>query len=145
MALFPFTSEQHPFLLFFDGQCAFCDRWVNRVRAADHAGLMRFGTKQGPTFQQVAEAHPEIAHVESVVLVKRRADGGEDFLVRSAAIRELVHGLPKFRFFEIILNICPTFLADIGYRIFSKIRTSLFGRLDQCRVPQENEKHLFVE
>ena len=139
------TSGQHPFLLFFDGQCAFCARWVNRVRAADHAGCMRFATKQGATFQQVAQIHPEIAHIESVVLVKRRADGGEDFLVRSAAIRELVHGLPRFRFFEIILQIFPTFLSDIGYRIFSKVRTPIFGRLDQCRVPSAEEKHLFLD
>jgi len=139
------TSERHPFLLFFDGQCAFCNRWVNRVREADHQQRMRFGTKQGSTFREVAQAHPEVADVESVVLLKRRADGGEDFLVRSAAIRELIRGLPRFRFFGLMLRILPTPLSDLGYRLFSKLRTPLFGRLAQCRVPLENEKHLFVE
>ena len=139
------TSERHPFLLFFDGQCAFCDRWVNRVRAADHAGRMRFGTKQGRTFRQLAEAHPELAHVESVVLLKRRGDGGEDYLVRSAAIQVLVQGLPQFRFFALVLSVTPTPLADVGYRIFSKFRTRIFGRLAQCRVPSAEERHLFLE
>jgi len=139
------TSERYPMLLFFDGECAFCNRWVNRVKVADHAHRIRFGTKQGRTFRQVAQAHPDLAKVESVLLVVRRADGGEDFLVRSAAIREVIAGLPEFRFFATMLLIFPTFLSDVGYRIFSKLRTPLFGRWHHCRVPIEEDKQLFVD
>jgi predicted DCC family thiol-disulfide oxidoreductase YuxK len=139
------TSERFPLLLFFDGECAFCNRWVNRVKLADHAHRMRFGTKQGRTFQQVAQAHPELANVDSVVLVKRRDDGGEDFLVRSAAIREVIAGLPEFRFFEVLLRIVPAPLSNLGYRIFSKLRTPLFGKWHHCRVPLEQDKELYVE
>jgi predicted DCC family thiol-disulfide oxidoreductase YuxK len=139
------TSERFPLLLFFDGECAFCNRWVNRVRLADRAHRMRFGAKQGPTFQRVAQAHPEVAHVESVVLVERQPDGREKFLVRSAAIREVISGLPEFRFFDTVLRIFPTFLSDIGYRIFSKLRAPLFGKWHHCRVPLEEEKELYVD
>ena len=141
----PLTSERYPMLLFFDGECAFCNRWVNRVKEADRAHRIRFGTKQGRTFQQVAQARPELAKVESVVLVLRRKDGGEDFLVRSPAIREVLRGLPEFRFFELMLRIFPTPISNLGYRIFSKLRTVLFGRWSHCRVPLEQDKQLFVE
>jgi predicted DCC family thiol-disulfide oxidoreductase YuxK len=139
------TSERHPLLLFFDGECAFCNRWVNKVKLADHQHRMRFGTKQGRTFTQLVQVHPELANVDSVVLVKRRADGGEDFLVRAAAIREVIAGLPKFRFFEIVLRIFPDFLSNIGYRIFSKLRAPLFGKWHECRVPLEEDKELYVD
>ena len=139
------TSARFPLLLFFDGECAFCNRWVNKVRLADHGHRMRFGTKQGRTFQRVAQGHPELANVESVVLVKRLADGGEKFLVRSAAIREVIKGLPEFRLFEFALWIFPDFISDIGYRVFSKLRTALFGKWHHCRVPLEEEKELYVE
>ncbi|MCE0521823.1 MAG: DCC1-like thiol-disulfide oxidoreductase family protein [Methylacidiphilales bacterium] len=139
------TSERHPLLLFFDGECSFCNRWVNRVKLADHAHRMRYGTKQGKTFQQVAQGRPELAKVESVVLVKRRGDGGEEFLVRSAAIREVIKGLPEFRFFELLLRIVPTPISDLGYRIFSKLRTPLFGKWHHCRVPLEEDRELYVE
>ncbi len=140
------TSERYPMLLFFDGECAFCNRWVNKVKLADHAHRIRYGTKQGHTFQQrVAPSHPKFAKVESVVLVKRRPDGSEDFLIRSASIREVIKGLPEFRFFEVVLQIFPTFLSDIGYRIFSKLRTPLFGKWHHCRVPIEDDKQLFVD
>ena len=140
-----FTTERHPLLLFYDGECAFCNRWVNKVKEADLAHRMRYGTKQGQTFQRVARLHPEFAKVDSVVLVKRRTDGGEDFLVRSAAIREVIKGLPRFRAFEIILNIVPAPISDLGYRIFSKLRTPLFGKWHHCRVPIEADKELYVE
>jgi predicted DCC family thiol-disulfide oxidoreductase YuxK len=139
------TSERHPLLLFFDGECAFCNRWVNKVKLADHQHRMRFGTKQGRTFAQLVQVHPELANVDSVVLVKRRADGGEDFLVRAAAIREVIAGLPKFRFFEIVLQIFPDFLSNLGYRIFSKLRAPLFGKWHECRVPLEEDKELYVD
>jgi len=139
------TNERHPLLLFFDGECAFCNRWVNRVKLADHTHRMRYGSKQGRTFQQLAQAHPELANVESVVLVKRRADGGEDYLVRSAAIREVIKGLPEFRLFELLLQIVPTPLSELGYRIFSKLRAPLFGKWHHCRVPLEQDRELYVE
>jgi len=139
------TTERYPLLLFFDGECAFCNRWVNKVKLADHQHRMRYGTKQGQTFRQVARVHPELANAESVVLVERRADGGENFLVRSEAIREVIKGLPEFRVFEIALQIFPTFLSDIGYRIFSKLRAPLFGKWHHCRVPLEEDKDLYVE
>jgi predicted DCC family thiol-disulfide oxidoreductase YuxK len=139
------TTERHPLLLFFDGECAFCNRWVNRVRQADHQHRMRFGTKQGRTFQQLMQTHPELANVDSVVLVKRSKDGREDFLVRAPAVREVIHGLPEFRFFDTVLQIFPNFLSNIGYRIFSKLRTPLFGKWHHCRVPLEEDRKLFVE
>ena len=139
------TVSTPPPVVFFDGECAFCDRWINRVRDADVARRLRFGTKQGATFQQLAREHPGIANVESIVVLKRRADGEIEFLVRSAAIREALAGLEPFRAFNFFLRIVPAPLTDIGYRIFSKIRKPLFGKLARCRVPTEQERALFVD
>jgi len=141
----PLTSERFPMLLFFDGECAFCDRWVARIKEADHARRIRYGTKQGLTFQQVRLAHPETAYVESVVLLARRPGGTEEILVRSRAVRRLLAGLPGFGFFRLMLAIFPAPLSDVGYRIFSKLRLRLFGKLTHCRVPTEQDRELYVE
>ena len=141
----PLTSERYPMLLFFDGECAFCNRWVSRVKDADHARRIRYGIKQGRTFQRVAVAHPETANVESVVLLSRRDDGTEEITVRSRAIRRLIAGLPGFWFFRLMLAIFPAPVADLGYRIFSKLRAPLFGKWHHCRRPIEQDKELYVE
>ena len=68
------------------------------MKEADQARLTRFATKQGTTFQQVAATHPELAKVDSVVLAVHQADGGDDFFVRSSAIRRLIEGCRGFDF-----------------------------------------------
>jgi predicted DCC family thiol-disulfide oxidoreductase YuxK len=140
-----FTTERHPLTLFFDGQCVFCNRWVNRLREADHAHRLRFGAKQGRTFQELAQIHPDLAQVESVILVQRSADGFDHILVRSRAVREVIAGLPGFGLFALVLKIVPAPVADLGYRLFSKFRTRLFGRLSQCHRPSPEEKELYVD
>jgi predicted DCC family thiol-disulfide oxidoreductase YuxK len=139
------TSERFPLLIFFDGECAFCDQWVNRIRTADVAHRIRFGTKQGETFRAVAQQHPELDNVESIVVVRRRSEGSEEYLVRSTAVAAAIQGLTPFRFFSFVLAMTPRPLAELGYRLFSKIRRPLFGRLESCRVPSEDEKPLFVD
>jgi predicted DCC family thiol-disulfide oxidoreductase YuxK len=141
----PLTSERYPMLLFFDGECAFCNRWVSRVKDADHARRIRYGIKQGRTFQQVLAAHPEMANVDSVVLLSRRDDGTEEITVRSRAVRQVIAGLPEFWFFRLVLTIFPAPIADIGYRIFSKLRAPLFGKWAHCRRPIEQDKELYVD
>ncbi len=141
----PLTTSEHPLLLFFDGDCAFCTRWVMRVKAADTVHRIRFAKIQGPTFSRVARERPDLAKIESVVLAVRRPDGAENFYVRSTAIRKLIAGLPGFRIFFWVLNLVPTPISDLGYRIFSKLRTPLFGQWHHDRPPIENDRELFVD
>ena len=141
----PLTTPEHPLLLFFDGDCAFCTRWVVRVKAADKTHRTRFAKNEGATFLRVAQQHPKLAKIESVVLVKRRPDGKEDFFVRSTAIRKLIDGLPGFQIFFWMLNLVPTPISDLGYRIFSKLRTPLFGKWHEDRPPIENDRELFLD
>jgi predicted DCC family thiol-disulfide oxidoreductase YuxK len=140
-----FTTERYPFMLFYDGDCSFCNRWVYRVKEADPTHRMRYSPKQGLTFPRLLETHPELAEVKSVILVRRRADGGEDVFVRSSAIREVIAGLPKFRLFQFVLGIVPTFLADIGYNFFAKHRSTLVGRWHHIRRPIEQDQERYVE
>jgi predicted DCC family thiol-disulfide oxidoreductase YuxK len=141
----PLTTPEHPLLLFFDGDCSFCTRWIIRVKEADKSHRIRFAKNEGPTFLRVAKEHPELAKVDSVVLAIRRSDGRNDFFVRSTAIRKLIAGLPGFQIFFWILNLVPTPLSDLGYRIFSKLRTPLFGKWHHDRPPIEQDRELFVD
>jgi len=141
----PLTTVLHPLLLFIDGDCSFCNRWAARVKNADHEHRTRFAYKQGKTFQYVAHIRPDLANVDSLVLVKRNMDGREEFLIRSAAVRTVIDGLPPFRIFDTVLHIVPRLISDLGYRILAKLRGVLFSRWHHIRVPIEEDKELFLE
>ena len=141
----PFTTERYPYRLFYDGECSFCARWVERITKADPTHRLRYSQQQGPTFAQVIQAHPELADINSVVLVKRRPDGGEDVFTKSTAIREAIAGLPKYRFLQILLNILPRPVADLGYNFFATYRGTLVARWHRLRPRIEDDKELYVE
>ena len=140
-----FTTDQYPLLIFYDGDCSFCNRWVARVRAADAVHRIRYGTQQGRTFARLASLHPELGRRDTVVVVKRRSDGSEEFLVRSLAIRTVIDGLPGFGFFDRLLHVVPLPISDLGYMFISKARGLLFGPWHGCRVPIEQDPERFVD
>ena len=43
------------------------------------------------------------------------------------------------------LRLVPRPLADLGYRLFARVRYRLFGRRDACRVPAPEERARFLE
>ena len=142
---FTVTTEQHPLALFFDGECCFCNRWVGRLMKADTGRRTRFGAKQGVIFQRFAAVHPEAANVASIVLVQRAADGTENVLTRSTAVRAAIDGLPGYAVASAILAITPGPLADFGYGLFSKNRKRIFGTQNICNVIQPADRELFLE
>ena len=140
-----FTTARYPLLLFYDGECSFCARWVERIVKADPTRRLRYGQQQGHTFARFLQVHPELSGIESVVVLKRRADGGEDVYVRSRAIREAIEGLPKLRFYQFVLKIVPEPIADVGYNFFAKYRGNLVGAWHNLRPPIEQDKELYLE
>jgi predicted DCC family thiol-disulfide oxidoreductase YuxK len=141
----PFTTERHPCLLFYDGDCSFCARWVERITRADPTHRLRYSQQQGRTFPLVVQAHPELAGINSVVLLKRSPDGSEKVFTRSAAIRESMAGLPKYRFFQFVLNVLPARVADLGYDFFATYRGKLVARWHDQRPGIEGNSELYVD
>ncbi len=140
-----FTTARYPLLLFYDGECSFCARWVERVVKADPTRRLRYGQQQGHAFSRFLQVHPELSRIDSVIVLKRRPDGGEDIFVRSRAIRESIAGLPRLRLYQFILNTVPEPLADVGYNFFAKYRGTLVSAWHSLRPPIEQDKELYVE
>jgi predicted DCC family thiol-disulfide oxidoreductase YuxK len=122
-----------------------CNGWVNRVMANNPAKDIRFGAKQGTTFQLAAERFPEVAKVDSIVVIEYQADGTERPLIRSRAVYSIVKHVQKLGAIRTLLSITPTIPADIGYCFVSKIRYYVFGRSDACRLPKPEERVRFVD
>ena len=126
-------------VVIFDGECAFCNRWVDFLLRFDGNDIFRFSARQNPAgasfLQQVGL--PECG-AGSIILVERGA-----VLLRSAAVLRMM-SLLGFPFsLAAVFRFLPCTLRDLVYEWFARNRLKWFGRRT-CRVPSVAERHRFL-
>ena len=136
----PTTSERpivdpavHP-VVFFDGECGFCNRAVNSLFDRDRREVLRFAPLQGPTAATlVAEA--DRVRLDTLVLI----DSAGRHVRSTAVVRILKHLGGRYAILSAALWMVPRFLRDLGYRFVSRHRLKLAGK-SACRFPSESER-----
>jgi len=124
----------------FDGECAFCNRWVDFLLRFDRNDVFRFAARQTESGALLLRQTglPE-AGVGSIVLVE---NGGVQ--VRSAAVLRML-GLLGFPFsLAVIFRLIPPGPRDLMYDWFARNRLKWFGRRQTCRLPSQAERHRFL-
>jgi predicted DCC family thiol-disulfide oxidoreductase YuxK len=126
-------------IVIFDGECAFCSRWVDFLLRFDRRDIFRFSARQNPAgasfLQQVVL--PECG-AGSIILVDHGA-----VLLRSAAVLRMM-SLLGFPFsLAAVFRVVPGKLRDVVYEWFAQNRLKWFGRRI-CRVPSEADRHRFL-
>ncbi len=129
----------------FDGECAFCNRWVDFLLRFDRKDTFRFAARQsqsGAVFAREAGL-PETG-TGSIVLAEGALSEGKTIRLRSDAVLRMLEllGLPfsLARIFRLI----PAFVRDAVYDTIARNRTRWFGRMPMCRLPSPDERHRFI-
>jgi len=131
-------------ILLYDGLCGFCDGLVQFVLRHDRRGEMRFATLQGSYGQLVIARHPELAGVDSLILVEEADTPAERVNVRSdGALRLAWHMGGLWRPLS-ALRVVPRFIRDDAYDLFAKYRYRVFGRYDTCPLPSAEQRARFL-
>jgi predicted DCC family thiol-disulfide oxidoreductase YuxK len=111
----------------FDGECAFCNRWVDFLLRFDRTDTFRFTARQsqsGAAFSWEVE--------------------GKTIRLRSEALLRMLEllGLP----FSLvgIFRVIPVSLRDAVYDTIARNRTRWFRRMSTCRAPMHAEQHRFI-
>jgi predicted DCC family thiol-disulfide oxidoreductase YuxK len=137
--------SSHPVLL-YDGLCGFCDGTVQFILAHDPRGTLRFATLQGDYGRGVIARHPELANVDSLVLVEPDpASGAERVYVRSTGALRLARYLGGAWHVARVVGIVPRFVRDLAYDAFARIRYRVFGRYDSCPIPTPEQRARFID
>ena len=135
-----------PYVVFFDGVCAYCDGAVKWLLRKDPDGLLAFAPLQGETAARMRVAFPRdfpegtpdsMVVVESTgpePLLHRRAAGAR----RIAEVLSLDTAKPRW------LYRLPLPLANLGYRLFAATRYRRFGKYETCTVPDPEQAHRFL-
>lgn len=124
-------------IIFFDGYCGLCDRFVTEIFLQDKDHVFHFAPLQGPTASLTLKG---TVQADSVVYWK---DG--QILLKSQAVLEILKDLGGIYSLFIILKIVPQFLRDLVYDYIAKNRYGWFGQSDICRLPNEQEKIYFLD
>ena len=124
----------------FDGECAFCNRWVDFLLRFDRRDSFRFTARQsesGAVFSREAGLPP--AGVGSIVLVEEKT-----IRLRSEAVLRMLELLGFPFSLAGIFGLIPVFIRDAVYELIARNRTRWFGRMSTCRVPLPAERHRFI-
>ena len=132
-------------VLLYDGLCGFCDGTVQFILEHDRRGALRFATLQGDFARGVIERHPELAGVDSLVLVERGTSGEERIYVRSEGALQVATYLGGAWTLARGLRMVPRFLRDLVYDGFARVRYRVFGRYDACPIPSAEQRARFID
>ena len=130
---------KHPeHLIFFDGECGFCDRTVQWLLQRDKHEVLYFAPLQGELAKAVLSTVDLPKDLDSIVYVRHQNDLVKVF-VYSAAIGEILRVLPIPWSWMRVAWLVPSGIRDAVYRAFAARRIQWFGRVDACRLPDENQ------
>ncbi len=131
-------------VLFFDGVCNLCNSWVDFLVRRDKAKQFRYAPLQGETFHAVLTLHPELSTLDSLIVVHDRADGTQQIFTHSRGPLFLASRLGGAWSLARVFLVIPQFLSDAIYRMVARMRYSLFGKKETCRLPTPAERELFL-
>lgn len=118
-------------VLFFDGDCAFCATSVRRVCDLDKRGVIDFSPLQGELARRHGLDHHADAK-EGTMVILREADGA--VFLRSDALIELARALGGWCRIGVLGRAVPRCIRDGLYQCLARNRHR-FGGSDACRMP----------
>ena len=125
-------------IVFFDGDCGLCDRFVRFLVARDRRQRLHFAPLQGDTASRLIP--PATAEsVDSVILLD--ADGVH---VRSDAALRAIAELGGVWALGGALRGVPRGLRDAVYDLVATNRYRWFGRARVCPLPSHDERGRFL-
>ena len=131
---------QRPVLL-FDGVCNLCHASIRAIVRLDGEGEILFAPLQSGVGRELLERHGLAAdYFDSVVLL----EDGEAYTKSTAVLRVCRHlDGPVPLVYPLIY--LPERLRDAVYDFVAEYRYRVFGKKDECSVPEEHVRERFLE
>ena len=126
-------------IILFDGQCIFCDHSVQFILKRDVDEVFQFASLQSDIGQQLLKQYNVDSSIDSIVVIYMN----KLYTQSDAAIviAQQFKGLWKLL---TVVKFIPKWLRDKMYVVIAKNRYRLFGEMDTCRIPTEEERRRFL-
>lgn len=114
-------------ILFFDGNCALCNRWVKLVLQHEKASTLYFAPLQGETAKRLLQGHHPLP--DSIIVY----DDGNVFSETEAVLKVCAH-LKWYWQWTLIFRLVPSKWLNPIYRCVARNRIRWFGKVVYCAV-----------
>ena len=129
-----------PPIVFYDGVCGLCNRFVRWIQARDTTRTFRFAPLQGETARARLSLQTGGWQEWSIVLLDE--DGRHE---RSdAALRIARHLGGTWGILGSALSYVPRAIRDGAYRFIASRRYTWFGRHDTCPIPTPTQRDVML-
>lgn len=128
------------YYVFYDGDCGFCNYWVQWILKNDKNDQFRFSTLQSNFGQQfLRQRSLERKEFNTLYLWKPNSF----YLIKSEAVSSIAKILGGKYALMASLNVFPRFLSD---KIYNKVAENRLKMASQkCLLPSEEERKKFIE
>jgi predicted DCC family thiol-disulfide oxidoreductase YuxK len=127
-------------VILYDGVCIFCSRWIRFIASRDVAGRFRFTPIQSDYGARLAKTFgidPDDPDTNAVL------HGGVAYLKSDAALTVLSL-LPGWSWTRVLFAV-PKPLRNAVYSLVAHNRYKIFGKYDQCFVPDAAMRARVIE
>jgi predicted DCC family thiol-disulfide oxidoreductase YuxK len=130
-------SEKHPVIL-YDGDCTFCNFWVQYVLKRDKNQQFYFSPLQSDGAKSlISSLDKRFQETDSIiVLAKKKVYDKSDAVF--VILKELNHPA------RYLWYLTPKFLRNVVYDLIAKYRHQLIWWQSECLIPDEEDKKRFV-
>ena len=127
-------------IIFFDGFCNLCNSFINFIIDTDKKRIYRYSSLQSLEGQKLVKSIGQTPYnYKSLILVQNNM-----MYQKSTAVLKIFSELSFPWNLGYYFKIIPTFIRDYVYSIIASNRYNLFGKRNTCRVPNDEEKQLFL-
>jgi predicted DCC family thiol-disulfide oxidoreductase YuxK len=138
---FLLMKTQNNNIVFYDGTCGLCSRFVLFILKNDHYNVFKFAPLNGNTFEVLNVRYNFSEASETVILVYNN----QVYYRSDAALKILSQLRIPLNFLSVFL-IVPSFFRNIVYVFVAKNRKKWFGLNNHCRLlPAEVIKDKFLD
>jgi predicted DCC family thiol-disulfide oxidoreductase YuxK len=128
-------------IILFDGVCNFCNRTINIILKYDKDAYFQFAPSQSNAAMGIMQQFGlEQQAITSVILIDN-----EKVYTKTDAVIQIANRLSGWPSLFRLLKFIPKSIRNFGYDLIAKNRYTLFGKRDQCMIPEASARNRFLQ
>ncbi len=132
--------DKNKYYVFYDGDCGFCNFWVQWILKNDKKNQYLFAALQSDFGQNfLKERSLKSDDFDTIYLWKPN----DFYLTKSDAILKIANTIGGIYYFANFSKISPKFIRNLGYDLIAKNRKKLMEQT--CIIPTPEQRKKFVE